>query len=101
MFQAKRFCTVCTLLLTAASLPCVVTAQSPQDATVQSATNVLNEIMAVPAKSIPQSMLADLRRHDPPIMARVADGCVLFDVRTVRDEEFQLIAAAVLAAHSR
>jgi SH3 domain-containing YSC84-like protein 1 len=34
-------------------------AQSPADQTVQAATNVMNEIMAVPVTSIPQNLLAD------------------------------------------
>jgi L-seryl-tRNA(Ser) seleniumtransferase len=49
----------------------------------------------------PQDMLNALRRFDPPVIARVADGCLLFDVRTVRDEQFQIIENAVSAATER
>jgi L-seryl-tRNA(Ser) seleniumtransferase len=52
------------------------------------------------AADSPKTMLAALRRHDPPVIARVSDGCVLFDVRTVRDEEFPTINAAVGAARA-
>jgi len=43
------------VLVPAASLP----AQSQEEATVEQAVLVLNEIMAIPAKQIPQSLLAD------------------------------------------
>jgi L-seryl-tRNA(Ser) seleniumtransferase len=54
-------------------------------------------LVQLPAES-PDSVLAALRRHDPPVMARAAPDGVLFDVRTVRDDEFAIIAAAVHAA---
>jgi L-seryl-tRNA(Ser) seleniumtransferase len=40
-------------------------------------------------------LLAELRRHDPPIIARAGDGAVLFDVRTLLDDELPIVAAAV------
>ena len=46
------------LLLAVVLLPTGLAAQTPQAATVGNANNVLNEIMAVPAKQIPQAMLA-------------------------------------------
>jgi L-seryl-tRNA(Ser) seleniumtransferase len=49
----------------------------------------------------PKEMLEKLRRNDPPVIARVADGNVLFDVRTVRDEEFEILSTAVGAARAR
>jgi L-seryl-tRNA(Ser) seleniumtransferase len=42
--------------------------------------------------------LAVLRRHDPPVIARTAEGRVLLDVRTIRDDEFGLVVDAVRAA---
>ena len=36
-----------------------------------------------------------LRRGDPPVVARVADGAVLLDVRTLDDTEVDEVAAAV------
>jgi len=42
-------------------LPRLATAQSPLDTTVDLATRVLDEIMAVPAKQIPESLLKDAR----------------------------------------
>jgi L-seryl-tRNA(Ser) seleniumtransferase len=43
----------------------------------------------------PDAVLAVLRENDPPVIARAAEEAVLFDVRTVRDEEFTTIVAAV------
>ena len=56
-------------------------------------------LVALEADS-PQAMLAALRRQDPPVIARAGGGNVLFDVRTVRDEEFPEIASAVGAARA-
>jgi L-seryl-tRNA(Ser) seleniumtransferase len=48
----------------------------------------------------PTAMLAALRRQNPPVIARAADGNVLLDVRTVRDEEFAAVETAVGAARA-
>jgi L-seryl-tRNA(Ser) seleniumtransferase len=45
----------------------------------------------------PDAVLAALRQYDPPVVARAAADGVLFDVRTVQDDEFATIAAAVRA----
>jgi L-seryl-tRNA(Ser) seleniumtransferase len=45
----------------------------------------------------PDAVLAVLRQYDPPVVARAAADGVLFDVRTVQDDEFATIAAAVRA----
>lgn len=37
----------------------------------------------------------DLRQQDPPVIVRVEDGAVLLDVRTILDEEVQVVADAV------
>ena len=39
--------------------------------------------------------LAALRRHDPPVIARAHEGKVVLDVRTIADDEFDIIAEAV------
>jgi L-seryl-tRNA(Ser) seleniumtransferase len=44
----------------------------------------------------PDAGLADLRRATPPIIARVVDGDVVFDPRTLADDEFPLVAAAAI-----
>ena len=49
---------VCVLLVLAAA-PGALRAQSAEEGTVEAASEVLREIMAIPAKSIPASMLAD------------------------------------------
>ena len=42
--------------------------------------------------------LAALRRHDPPLIARVHEGKVVLDVRTIADDEFDAVADAVRQA---
>jgi L-seryl-tRNA(Ser) seleniumtransferase len=49
----------------------------------------------------PSAILESLRRFDPPVIARVAEGRVLFDVRTIRDEEFEIVATALAEACAR
>lgn len=46
----------------------------------------------------PQAFLASLRRHDPPVIARVEEDCVVLDPRTIADEELDLVAQAVRKA---
>ncbi|HEY3314604.1 MAG TPA: L-seryl-tRNA(Sec) selenium transferase [Bacillota bacterium] len=41
-----------------------------------------------------QAIEAGLRRADPPVIARVSQGQVLLDVRTIADEEFPVVVAA-------
>jgi lipid-binding SYLF domain-containing protein len=67
----------CLLLLF--FLPAELAAQTPQADTVVNANNVLNEIMAVPAKQIPQSMLADA--HGLAIVPDVVKGGFIVGVR--------------------
>ncbi|HEX9691676.1 MAG TPA: L-seryl-tRNA(Sec) selenium transferase [Gemmatimonadales bacterium] len=45
-----------------------------------------------------EQLLAALRRHDPPVIARAVDGGVALDVRTIADEEFGAVASAVAGA---
>jgi L-seryl-tRNA(Ser) seleniumtransferase len=40
-----------------------------------------------------------LRAHDPPVIARIHDGQVLLDPRTLSDDEVRVAAAAVRTAH--
>jgi L-seryl-tRNA(Ser) seleniumtransferase len=44
------------------------------------------------------ALLAALRRHDPPVIARAHEGKVVLDVRTIADDEFDIIADAVRQA---
>ena len=46
----------------------------------------------------PQALAAALRAGDPPLLARIADGRVLADPRTLAADELDLAAAAVRAA---
>jgi lipid-binding SYLF domain-containing protein len=67
-----------------------VRAQSQEAITVENATTVLNEIMAIPVKQIPLSMLADA--HGIAIVPNVLKGGFVVGVRhgrgvmTIRDE---------------
>jgi L-seryl-tRNA(Ser) seleniumtransferase len=44
------------------------------------------------------ALLAALRAHDPPVIARASEGRVVLDVRTIADEEFADVADAVAQA---
>lgn len=78
------------LLLFAAALPTGLAAQTPEAAIVGNANSVLNEIMAVPAKQIPQSMFA--AAEGIAIVPNVIKGGFVIGVRhgkgvvVVRDE---------------
>lgn len=54
--------------------PCLTMAQTMMDQTVDSATGVLDEIMSVPAKQIPQYLLADA--HGIAIIPNVIKGAL-------------------------
>jgi lipid-binding SYLF domain-containing protein len=77
-------------LLYSTSQPCVTMGQTIMDQTVDSATSVLDEIMSVPAKQIPQYLLADA--HGVAIIPNVVKGGFVVGVRhgrgvaLVRDE---------------
>jgi len=45
-----------------------------------------------------EELAARLRRHDPPVVGMLTDGWLTLDVRTVRDDEFLIIVAAVREA---
>ncbi len=45
-----------------------------------------------------ETVLEALRAHTPPVIARAKDGKVVLDVRTIADEEFLGVAAAVRTA---
>jgi len=45
-----------------------------------------------------ERLLARLRDHTPPVLARSAEGRVVLDVRTIADDEFATVADAVRAA---
>jgi L-seryl-tRNA(Ser) seleniumtransferase len=47
------------------------------------------------------ALLAALRAHDPPVIARASEGRVLLDVRTLADHEFDEVAEAVRKALRR
>lgn len=48
-----------------------------------------------------ETLLRRLRAHDPPVIARIQDGRVVFDPRTLADEEHAIVAAALAGALSR
>lgn len=51
-----------------------------------------------PEHGAAQSIEARLRSHEPPVIARIAQGRVLLCVRTLRDEELETAAEAVAEA---
>jgi L-seryl-tRNA(Ser) seleniumtransferase len=46
----------------------------------------------------PETLARALRAHDPPVIARIHDGRVLLDPRTLTDEDVPLVVSAVLGA---
>lgn len=46
----------------------------------------------------PAALARALREHDPPLLARIADGRVLVDPRTLADDELEAAAQALAAA---
>jgi L-seryl-tRNA(Ser) seleniumtransferase len=46
----------------------------------------------------PDALAARLRAHDPPLVARITDGRVVVDPRTLQDDELDQAAAAINAA---
>jgi L-seryl-tRNA(Ser) seleniumtransferase len=51
---------------------------------------------AVALTGEPEALARSLRAHDPPVIARIHDGRVLLDPRTLTDEDVPLVASAVL-----
>ena len=49
-------------------------------------------VRVVPDRGSAQELAAELRTGDPAILARVHEEAVLFDVRTLSDEELELVA---------
>ncbi len=57
-------------------------------------------VVALDADRDPVPVVERLRRGDPPVLARIHDGRVLLDPRTLGDDEVPLLAAAARAAVS-
>ncbi|HEY2161672.1 MAG TPA: hypothetical protein VGH24_10225, partial [Solirubrobacteraceae bacterium] len=55
-------------------------------------------VVALSAQTDPVTVARALRDADPPVIARIHDGRVLLDPRTLRDDEVELAAAAARAA---
>jgi L-seryl-tRNA(Ser) seleniumtransferase len=51
---------------------------------------------AVALDGEPEALAAALRAHDPPVIARIHDGRLLLDPRTLTDEDIPLVARAVV-----
>jgi L-seryl-tRNA(Ser) seleniumtransferase len=54
-------------------------------------------VAVIPAAG-PDALAARLRRGDPAIVARVHDGAVLLDPRTISDVEIEFVVRGVCAA---
>jgi L-seryl-tRNA(Ser) seleniumtransferase len=57
--------------------------------------------VSLPADRDPAALIQALREADPPVIARIHEGTVLLDPRTLGDEEIEPAAAAVRAALAR
>ena len=54
--------------------------------------------VALDAGATPSELARRLRASDPPVLARIHDGRVVLDPRTVRDDELDQVIAAALGA---
>ncbi len=61
-------------------------------------TELEGPAVALAAGGEPAGLAAALRHGDPPVIARVHDGRVLLDPRTLTDAEVDLVLAAVRRA---
>jgi L-seryl-tRNA(Ser) seleniumtransferase len=52
---------------------------------------------AVALDGDPEALSAALRAHDPPVIARIHDGRLVLDPRTLQDEDVPVVVSAVLA----
>jgi L-seryl-tRNA(Ser) seleniumtransferase len=57
--------------------------------------------VALEAEAAPAELARKLRGSDPPVLARIHEGRVLLDPRTVRDDELAPLVAAAQAATGR
>lgn len=57
-------------------------------------TRIPSQAVALP-NARPEALAARLRRAKPAIVARVADGCVLFDLRTIAPDEDDIVIESV------
>ena len=55
-------------------------------------------VALAPAGADPESLAAELRDGEPPLIPRIADGRVLVDPRTLADEEIELAASVIRRA---
>lgn len=51
-----------------------------------------------PARTSAESMAAALREADVPVIARIRDDAICFDLRTLREPDFEILIASVSAA---
>ncbi|MBV9837894.1 MAG: L-seryl-tRNA(Sec) selenium transferase [Solirubrobacterales bacterium] len=61
-------------------------------------TELEGPAVALVSSADPAALAGALRAGDPPVIARIHDGRVLLDPRTLTDEEAQLVAAAAARA---
>jgi L-seryl-tRNA(Ser) seleniumtransferase len=61
-------------------------------------TELEGPVCALDAELGADELAARLRQGDPPVIARITDGRLILDVRTIRDDEVDATAAAVTQA---
>jgi L-seryl-tRNA(Ser) seleniumtransferase len=64
-------------------------------------TELEGPAVALAADTDPVALASALRQADPPVIARIHDGRLLLDPRTVSDAEVDLLGRAVNAALGR
>jgi L-seryl-tRNA(Ser) seleniumtransferase len=58
------------------------------------------KLVAVPTEH-PDALAGGLRKGDPPVIARIEDGRVVLDPRTVREEEAATLLETVIEARAQ
>jgi len=58
-------------------------------------------VRVAPVSRSARQLAAELRTGDPAILARVHEDALLFDVRTLEDEELELVAGRLRALMNR
>jgi L-seryl-tRNA(Ser) seleniumtransferase len=61
-------------------------------------TDLEGPVVALAAVLDPVALLQRLRAHEPPVIARIHDGRVLVDPRTIADDEVDTVVGAVRRA---
>lgn len=66
-----------------------------------SAPGIQIDSVGIVLQGAPEALIAALRMHDPPVIARIESGSVLCDLRTVSETDAEDLASAIAAVTDR